>query len=368
MAITRAQQAKQLLAQGGRIGLKGGADAATESFGKSIGYEGPSRPDRDLNIDSRGNVTFTPSGSGDCPMLVVPPPKPEVKPNIKEKFVPPMAKILGFITQPFRGSKFAMLNNAIQRQNFLRTLSPEDQVKALQDLAAIGIGTKNPMGIDRNIERGMEDSGFLGTGIGGGKFITDPDFGAPEAKAVLNEYGYDDYLDRNKTDNERDDPTDPCKGPNPPAYCFTGIRSTAIEPEEEEVFTPNLRLLAEGGRAGFNMGGAQFTSGSNISPGTDVKGNVRDDNPFRGGDGPPRVVTPSGGGGGPTLTSKKDIPVPSDFSKINFADLINLNLINQENEKDNMLVAGLNQEQVDYLNKVGKKVLKVSPEGGDFFT
>ena len=28
MAITRSQQAKQLLAQGGRIGLKGGADAS----------------------------------------------------------------------------------------------------------------------------------------------------------------------------------------------------------------------------------------------------------------------------------------------------------------------------------------------------
>ena len=35
MAITRAQQAKQMLQEGGRIGLKGGADAATESFAKS---------------------------------------------------------------------------------------------------------------------------------------------------------------------------------------------------------------------------------------------------------------------------------------------------------------------------------------------
>ena len=33
MAITRSQQAKQLLAQGGRIGFKGGADAS--QFGKS---------------------------------------------------------------------------------------------------------------------------------------------------------------------------------------------------------------------------------------------------------------------------------------------------------------------------------------------
>ena len=58
MAITRAQQAKQMLAQGGRIGLKGGADAATASFGKSVGYSGPSgttgRPDKDFNPGTGG--------------------------------------------------------------------------------------------------------------------------------------------------------------------------------------------------------------------------------------------------------------------------------------------------------------------------
>ena len=34
MAITRAQQYKQMLQKGGRIGLKGGADAASKDFGK----------------------------------------------------------------------------------------------------------------------------------------------------------------------------------------------------------------------------------------------------------------------------------------------------------------------------------------------
>ena len=33
MAITNAQQYKQLLAKGGRIGLKGGADASMADFG-----------------------------------------------------------------------------------------------------------------------------------------------------------------------------------------------------------------------------------------------------------------------------------------------------------------------------------------------
>ena len=75
MAITRAQIAKQLLAQGGRIGLKGGADAATASFGKSVGYqEGPpgvsggtGRPDKDFKPGTGGGgPTF-----GDTPATTV---------------------------------------------------------------------------------------------------------------------------------------------------------------------------------------------------------------------------------------------------------------------------------------------------------
>ena len=53
MAITRTQIAKQLLSKGGRIGLKGGADAATESFGKSVGFSG-GRPDKDFNPGTGG--------------------------------------------------------------------------------------------------------------------------------------------------------------------------------------------------------------------------------------------------------------------------------------------------------------------------
>ena len=101
MAITNAQQYKQLLAKGGRIGLKGGADAATESFGASVGYSGPDgstgRPDKDFNIDSQGNVSFTSSGDGKDSKA--PPPKPPItkdnfqKPN---KFVTPAMQVLSF--------------------------------------------------------------------------------------------------------------------------------------------------------------------------------------------------------------------------------------------------------------------------------
>ena len=51
MAITRAQQAKQMLQNGGRIGLKGGADAATKSFSESVGSTRESRPDPEGGFD-----------------------------------------------------------------------------------------------------------------------------------------------------------------------------------------------------------------------------------------------------------------------------------------------------------------------------
>jgi len=48
-------------ADGGRIGLKGGADAATESFSKSAGSSRPGRTGS-VNISSSGGVTFDPGG------------------------------------------------------------------------------------------------------------------------------------------------------------------------------------------------------------------------------------------------------------------------------------------------------------------
>ena len=82
---------------------------------------------------------------------------------------------------------------------------------------------------------------------------------------------FEDYVSRNKptlTDGEGggSQQTDPCKGPNPPAYCFVGNDTT-----EEEDVTPKRNLgglaprfagsifdfdgLADGGRAGAMDGG-----------------------------------------------------------------------------------------------------------------
>ena len=55
MAITRAQQAKQLLAQGGRIGFKGGADAATQSFAESLGGGGQKGKDYAASVGAKAD-------------------------------------------------------------------------------------------------------------------------------------------------------------------------------------------------------------------------------------------------------------------------------------------------------------------------
>jgi len=86
------------------------------------------------------------------------------------------------------------------------------------------------------------------------------------------------------------------------------------------------QMLQEGGRIGLKAG-AQFDTslgGGAISPGTDISGR------FRGGD--------SGGNRGgnksktKTIKTKKDIKTPSDFTKFDLKDLVNLKLMEEEDE------------------------------------
>ena len=54
--------------------------------------------------------------------------------------------------------------------------------------------------------------------------------------------------------------------------------TTDQETNEEEDEGLRLAFRANGGRIGFFKGAV--ASGEDISPGTDVRGNIRDDNPF----------------------------------------------------------------------------------------
>ena len=84
MAITRTQIAKQLLANGGRIGLKGGADAATESFSKSAGSSKGRKGS--VSVSPSGNVTFNPGGKDDAPTTYIGGKEYEVlDTNVKER-------------------------------------------------------------------------------------------------------------------------------------------------------------------------------------------------------------------------------------------------------------------------------------------
>ena len=343
MAITRAQQYKQMLQKGGRTGFRVGSDEGDVS-----GREYDSSPRSVSSADRREQVSVARTQGQNVPTTE----------QISRDIGRGPTVIIGgqeFPLSPTTAAEQERKNFAISLENdkkrreaLKRSLRKNVIFKDLSLRDALGLGYVN-----RTLDTNLEDIGAIdpqGIRIGGvqvpstlnvaKEFTVDPatkyfdtdsirEIGSvlsktnpgrtgitdkqadilgdirgdiemrdrildPNDKVTQSEF--DDYMNRNKTitDNERDDPTDPCKGPNPPAYCFTGIRSTAIEPEEE-VFTPNLRLLAEGGRAGFFKGAV--AGGENISPGTDVKGNVRNDNPFRGGDGPsgpPRVVTPSG--------------------------------------------------------------------------
>ena len=67
-----------------------------------------------------------------------------------------------------------------------------------------------------------------------------------------------EYRDRNKTDTPSDNEpnyNNPCDGPNPPAYCFTGGKPIDEEEVVEEEWMMPLAFRAEGGRVGRAYGG-----------------------------------------------------------------------------------------------------------------
>ena len=143
---------------------------------------------------------------------------------------------------------------------------------------------------------------------------------------------------------------DPCKGPNPPAYCFTGIRSVeseTTEPEPEQLLTSRIlgtQFAADGGRAGYRVGGA---SGREYDQKYDPNKKATD-TPMTtsgggGGDGDGLKITPRridrSGKRGPDVTTFKKRE-PSEFMKLfSPEELVNLGIVGEDKEDDNMLMA-----------------------------
>jgi hypothetical protein len=133
-------------------------------------------------------------------------------------------------------------------------------------------------------------------------------------------------------------------------------------------FAPNLRLLADGGKAddgriGFFKGAqADASAGKGaMSPGTDTGGG------FRGGegDGPQGPPTNVGGGGITTQISKKNIPTPNtDISKFNVKDLINLGLVDLEDENTQLAKVFNTKQDLKGLGAAKKGFFDtLTPEG-----
>jgi hypothetical protein len=307
MAITRTQIAKQLLAQGGRIGLKGGADAATASFGKSAGYKGPSRKDPKGGFDLSGGKG--PTFGGAPPTVTTKDQAKDARDRYEKQFfnkgqVPPLGSRPTDLKTKLNQSNLQKRLNFI---NYLQNQFNKKLQKGLMDPSIPGVDVMTEEEL-LDLAPSVEDLVKKGFYSKDGKFATGekiPDFGSTQMAGSLGivqdifegpvtsdklkelseqlktleglkttegleETSVKDLMeiyqpDRFKRENEGPvdrGSSDPCKGPNPPAYCFVGIRSAAPKIEELEYINPLSKLTpriagsqfaAEGGLMGDDI-------------------------------------------------------------------------------------------------------------------
>ena len=130
----------------------------------------------------------------------------------------------------FSRSYYARLNNALQRQNYIDSLDlddPEEKAeydRVMNELGGLGIDiiagpeTLTDTSLKQPMSLGPPKTTFKTTS----SFDDDVSaLGDPDVKDILGE-GFQDYLNRfDRPDDKGEGPSsDPCKGPNPPAYCF----------------------------------------------------------------------------------------------------------------------------------------------------
>ena len=286
MAITRAQQAKQLLAQGGRIGFRIGSDEGDVS-----GREYDSSPRSVSSADRREQVSVARTQGKDAPTTA----------QISRDIGKGPTEIIG-------GQEFPVTpRNEREREqkNFARSLDNdrkrrERRKRALERRKLFqNISLRNKLMLaptirtldDNLVDLGEIDDQF--TTIGGvpigptgaiaKAFKVDPStkyydedsireiaanlsrtqkggITATQAKTLdqirddidmrdrildpndtVTQSEFDEYINRNKIEFPDDDgPSDPCLGPNPPAYCFIGDKA---DDTQEAAVTRNLAGL-----------------------------------------------------------------------------------------------------------------------------
>ena len=246
MAITNAQQYQQLFAKGGRIGLKGGADASTASFGESVGYSGPSRDDPKGGFDLSGGQgpTFDGAPASQLSQDVINREK-EYRDfiqayNKKPPFVGPAASVLRNIVPGNKKLRSQFINQQLQNEkikDFYENLSEEEQdnFNVMQGLAEVGYD---------QYAADMGSPGLLYSGNVGGleKYVTGKDeFGNTT-------YGYRGGRDGN--DNQL--------LPITPYQQDIVAQEPELDPNSLQGLLANrvaYRFMADGGRVGFMGGG-----------------------------------------------------------------------------------------------------------------
>ena len=302
MAITRTQIVKQLLEKGGRVGLKNGPAGGASAGGKYGGNRNPEQTYGGGNTNRERGITQQYQGPKGTTGRID---RPGADPK------PPQVMIGGqsFNLNPTTKQAQEKKNFAISIENDRRRREARKRALKertfLEKLGKLGY-------TDRTLDTNLEDFGAInpqGITIGGVKvpssinalseFTVDPatksfdidsirelastktttggSMSAKDADTLgdirediqmrsriqdpNDNVSFDDfqeYMNRNKIENVGGDGIqDPCKGPNPPAYCFVGIRSAeAATPEKEEDEIINYRLMSKGGRAAFRGGDA----------------------------------------------------------------------------------------------------------------
>jgi hypothetical protein len=294
MAITRAQIARELYIKGGVVnpdGRRGFFKGAQADASKGKGSMSPGTSglggsqstgygrDQGNQGDQQGDMSIKdfdpnmPNPDGSATYKFIEPPKKPKETNVN-KFKRAITKYGPFsYLDELTNSKLARFNNSLQRQNYIDSLdldNPEEKEEYDRIMNQLG-------GLGMDIIAGPTDLENTTLSVPPSMLATDPmtqfktvdgvsTLGDPGVSDVLGE-GYEEYLDRFKTTDSGggdDQVIDPCKGPNPPAYCFVGD-------DTEEDTTPKRNLgglaprfagsifdftgLADGGRAGMMDGG-----------------------------------------------------------------------------------------------------------------
>jgi len=303
MAITNAQQAKQLLAQGGRIGFQGGGADMGASDKKSV----DSRASKGYGAPSDSKPTYG-GGGGDGVNKVdevaltggtktkpkVTKTKDKNKRNIVKDYFDKRKELAYNLSRRLPGATQSSFKNLTDFRNYLVSQGADTSTI---DRLTEGVDEDNPINYENFQElaydyepKGITDidklrsifkdptrdpfekltavpqnfSEFMLTQKNNPNLFTAGNVGnfkdMPKPKDLVNPNTGELYTNTEWNDLKReivqdrglnggDGPQDPCKGPNPPAYCFIG---QSADETQEDVITRNLAGLTP------RIGGSMF--------------------------------------------------------------------------------------------------------------